>query len=309
MNLLLDPNAWSSSWGSHSTPPASWNGTSYVVEAPDGTEMSLLLHSLDELDSTAEIRGTGVTVNGESGAANLTLCDYDSYEVLDGPIEFMEGIPQDFQLNVPAGPARRVIVSFANSGYNGDYTITPLPSLQTLVANDDNATTPFQTAVIIDVLANDTIDGVAPVSIDDVVMEISQQPSSGTVTINPDGTHTYTPEPGFSGEVTYQYSIEFPEVCEGYFNLWCDWEVVHSFDGEVPGIDNLPPEFDSQAEFTVTGAGYSATYRRHDLDMNFPMISSTGTLPDPCNLSEADREVIITQGELSFCRLVRCNYG
>ena len=69
------------------------------------------------------------------------------------------------------------------------------------VAVDDAATTPFETAAIIDVLANDTDadSGPSPLAVDSVT-----QGTNGSVTNN-GGDVTYTPNAGFSGTDSFTY--------------------------------------------------------------------------------------------------------
>ncbi len=68
------------------------------------------------------------------------------------------------------------------------------------VANDDSASTPYQTAVAVPVLANDTdVDG-------DLLGVVSVgAASNGTVTIGPGGSVTYTPAAGYSGPDAFTY--------------------------------------------------------------------------------------------------------
>jgi len=62
-----------------------------------------------------------------------------------------------------------------------------------------------ETEVVIDVLDNDyDLDG------DDIFIEGITSPADGTVTLNDDGTVTYTPDPEFVGEDSFEY-----EVCDG----------------------------------------------------------------------------------------------
>ncbi|RMB56458.1 tandem-95 repeat protein, partial [Dokdonia sinensis] len=77
-----------------------------------------------------------------------------------------------------------------------DVTITATPD-----AEDDTATTDEDTPVDISVLDNDDL-GTEPTTITDVT-----DPANGTVTINGDGTVTYTPDPDFSGTDTFEYTI------------------------------------------------------------------------------------------------------
>jgi large repetitive protein len=80
------------------------------------------------------------------------------------------------------------------------------------VAVDDNRTTPEDTPVTIPVLGNDTdvdgetltvtqIDGQAVTPGDTVPV------ANGTATLNPDGTVTFTPDPGFNGVVDFTYTV------------------------------------------------------------------------------------------------------
>ncbi|WP_299686020.1 Ig-like domain-containing protein, partial [uncultured Dokdonia sp.] len=64
-------------------------------------------------------------------------------------------------------------------------TVTPVEDVM-----DDTATTPEDTPVDIDVLDNDTFNPNSDVEVTDVT-----NPANGTVTINADGTVTYTPDP------------------------------------------------------------------------------------------------------------------
>ena len=69
-------------------------------------------------------------------------------------------------------------------------------------ARDDSATTPFQTPVTINVLAND----VDPQG-DTFSITAHTNPSHGTVVQNNDGTFTYTPANGFTGSDSFTYTI------------------------------------------------------------------------------------------------------
>jgi uncharacterized repeat protein (TIGR01451 family) len=70
------------------------------------------------------------------------------------------------------------------------------------VAFDDTATTPMSTATTISVLGNDE-------DPNDDLLEVvaTSTPARGSVVINPDGTITYTPDPGFVGVDSFDYTI------------------------------------------------------------------------------------------------------
>lgn len=70
------------------------------------------------------------------------------------------------------------------------------------VAAYDSVTTAYQTAVKVSVLANDSDpDG------DTLSIQSFTQPSGGTVTANSDGTLTYSPNAGFVGSDTFNYTV------------------------------------------------------------------------------------------------------
>ena len=80
-----------------------------------------------------------------------------------------------------------------------DVTVTPVNDAP--VAVDDSATTAYNSSVVIPVLDNDTdVDG-------DLLTVISASSPDGDVTINPDGTLTFDPNPGFEGEATISYTV------------------------------------------------------------------------------------------------------
>ncbi len=72
-------------------------------------------------------------------------------------------------------------------------------------AQDDIASTDYETPVVVDILANDTdVDG-------DAVSLVGVPTSAdGTVEVNPDGTITFTPNAGFDGDATIDYEITDP---------------------------------------------------------------------------------------------------
>ena len=90
-------------------------------------------------------------------------------------------------------------------GFGGSDTatvnLTVTPVNDDPVAVDDAATTDFETAVVIPVLDNDTdVDG------DDLTVTAATSPN-GTVVINGDGTLTFTPDAGFEGPTTIDYTV------------------------------------------------------------------------------------------------------
>ncbi|MBM3186901.1 MAG: cadherin-like domain-containing protein, partial [Bacteroidetes bacterium] len=90
----------------------------------------------------------------------------------------------------------------------------PTSSNQQMTANDDASSTNQNTAVTINVLANDT-DPENNISVSTVT--IVQQAQNGIATANMDGTVTYTPNTGFFGGDNFNY-----QVCDGDSPATCD---------------------------------------------------------------------------------------
>jgi hypothetical protein len=84
--------------------------------------------------------------------------------------------------------------------------LDPLADDNAPVVNPDIATTKEGSPVTIDILSNDRAGNVGG-TIDPKSLEIAEQPENGTVTINPDGTVTYTPNEGFTGEDVFTYTV------------------------------------------------------------------------------------------------------
>jgi len=82
-----------------------------------------------------------------------------------------------------------------NVTVNADPVVPP-------VARNDSATTPYNTPVTIDVLANDSDPGGLPLTINSV-----GTPAHGAARVNTNGSITYTPQQNFSGSDSFAYSI------------------------------------------------------------------------------------------------------
>ena len=81
------------------------------------------------------------------------------------------------------------------------------------VADDDSASVDEDAGpVTVDVLANDSDvdDGLDPASVN-----VTSGPSDGTVSVNPDGSIDYTPDPDFSGSDSFTYEVcDFAGDCD-----------------------------------------------------------------------------------------------
>ncbi|MCT8338426.1 Ig-like domain-containing protein, partial [Flavobacteriaceae bacterium TK19130] len=115
-----------------------------------------------------------------------TVCDNGNPQACDTAIVYIEVVPQD-------GPENNAPI-----------------------ANADTNVTQVDEPVSGNVLPNDyDPDG------DPIAVTGNTDPSNGTVTVNPDGSYTYTPNPGFVGEDTFEYTI-----CDNGNPALCDTTVV-----------------------------------------------------------------------------------
>ncbi len=94
----------------------------------------------------------------------------------------------------------------ASDGNGGTDTATVTVTVAILnnppVAHDDSATTNEDTAVTIDVIANDSDPDSDPISVSSVT-----DAADGSVLDNGDGTITYTPDPNFNGSDAFTYTL------------------------------------------------------------------------------------------------------
>jgi gliding motility-associated-like protein len=108
-------------------------------------------------------------------------------------------------------------------------TLTEVQKLS--VANNDSYETNANKAIVNDVITNDVTTGQ---DLSKLKVDITMQPMNGRVTINSDGTVTYTPNPGFTGDDSYHYRLvdEF-----GYYSNVATVNIKVNFFGiRVPNL-------------------------------------------------------------------------
>ncbi|TOB11530.1 tandem-95 repeat protein, partial [Vibrio parahaemolyticus] len=86
-----------------------------------------------------------------------------------------------------------------------NFTVAPVADI---VA--DKATVVEDTSTIIKVLGNDTFEGTDKV----VSLDTNNGPANGTVSVNPDGSVTYTPNDNYVGKDTFTYIVTSGGVSE-----------------------------------------------------------------------------------------------
>ncbi|WP_121970207.1 Ig-like domain-containing protein [Leptolyngbya sp. BC1307] len=98
--------------------------------------------------------------------------------------------------------ARVDYIELIPQGGTGGTTTPPAPTNKAPVAGNDSATTQAGTPVAINVLSNDSDPDGDSLSISGV-----SSAANGTVSSNTNGTLTYTPKAGFSGNDSFSYSV------------------------------------------------------------------------------------------------------
>ena len=203
------------------TPVANYNGPdSFTYLANDGslnsnvTTVSLTVNAVNDAPETVT---DGVTVLEDATAtfdvrANDNDADGDSLTVLSvtNPVNGTVTINPDNTLlytpntNFAGTDVFTYVVSDGNGGQStGTVSIGVTPVNDSPTAADDTAVTDEDSALLINVLANDSdIDGDA-ISIHGVVLV-----QHGDVLINPDNTLTFIPEPNYFGPASFYYDLE-----------------------------------------------------------------------------------------------------
>ena len=176
---------------------ANGNGLNFIAPILADLEVqNLLIPSVDQLGSPIlnfiAPDNAIITVNGTNltgGQAVTGISDFIFYTIsgLAGDVDITATEPYFVSLTTEEGVrgSAGYFVGFPNS-----YAIR------------DRKTAPPATSVTLDLMNNDVFAG-----LDFSLNAICVQPKNGRVVINPDGTVTYEPNPGFLGVDTFQYNI------------------------------------------------------------------------------------------------------
>ena len=176
---------------------------------------NVLLNDFDPNDDTLSVSEFSVDTNGNGNARVFIPGDTASiFDVSGQPIGTLVILSNGDYTFTPAanysGPVPVIGYSAIDPEGNEDpstLTISVIPVNDAPVANPDTAQTPFETAVSIDVLANDTdIEGDALQVTDPELTD----PTQGTVTVNQEGGIDFTPATGVSGPVEISYTVTDP---------------------------------------------------------------------------------------------------
>jgi VCBS repeat-containing protein len=225
-----------------------------VADAFSGNEDTVLSGNVlaNDTDADAATTLSAILVSGPANAAAFTLN-------ADGSFTYTP----DANFNGADSFTYRPNDGVDDGGVT-TVTLTVAAVEDSPISAPDTATTAFETAVTIDVLANDVeVDG-QPLSI-----ILWSAPFSGTATVNPDNTITFTPGVGFSGDITFSYRA-FDGVGFG------DTTQVSVTVGASP---NRPPVADDVAFTIAEDAPFSANLFgfTNDPEFNQASIQVLGT--------------------------------
>ncbi|MCA0940874.1 tandem-95 repeat protein [Salipiger pacificus] len=152
----------------------------------------------------------------------------------------------------------------------GHVAITVYPVNDDPVAEDDYVTTGSNTPVTLDPTENDTdVDG------DDLTVTGVGDASNGTVTLNADGTVTYTPNEGHSGADSFTYTID-----DGHGGTDTGTVTVKTgIPTDPTGGENTPPDAVNDLYHTTgtSTATFDPTENDSDADGDTLTVTSLGT--------------------------------
>ncbi|WP_425053624.1 Ig-like domain-containing protein [Psychromarinibacter sp. S121] len=147
--------------------------------------------------------------------------------------------------NFTGSDSFEVTVTDGQGGFDtSTVTVDVTPENDPPVANDDGVSTTSGQPVLIDIFGNDTdIDG------DLLNLVDLTDPALGQVVVNANGTLTYTPNPGATGQDTFEYTIsdgEFTDTATVTVNIQSFPAPIYealgdmSFNGANSGVQQLP---------------------------------------------------------------------
>ena len=164
------------------------------------------------------------------------------------------------------------------------YTMEPLCLGNLVFATDDHKTTQRNVPVILDLAIND---GAYLCDLDPTTISILTQPAHGTLTLNGDGTYTYTPHFEYIGVDSFDYQIcaQAPVVaCDtatAYINIICNYVDGNNVVGGSVFLDYNINGLADPEDIGMAGISvdlFEDTNGNGVLDPGEPLLDSTLTL-------------------------------
>jgi hypothetical protein len=146
-----------------------------------------------------------------------------------------------------------------------------------IYAFNDNNLTPINTLVSGDVLTNDDINNGTGILV--VTTTPVQQPGSGTVTLQSNGTYTYTPSPNFTGVDSFIY-----RTCDQGNPAVCATATVYiKIINENDPVNNNPPIARGDNYSTIPATAVTGNVLLNDKDPDAGQTLTATKLSDPAN--------------------------
>ncbi|HHX8579002.1 TPA: tandem-95 repeat protein [Vibrio diabolicus] len=209
------------------TPAENFNGDAEITYIVTDGELT------DEAKVTVTVNAVNDTPVVESNIADQTLAeDFTPYTIVlntafsdvdnvDGELTFSVSGNSNIQVAIVNGIATFTptadwngseILTFTATDPSGEsvsqtvnFTVAPVADIEA-----DKATVVEDTPTIIKVLGNDTFEGDDKV----VSLDTNNGPANGTVSVNPDGSVTYTPNDNYHGTDSFTYFVTSGGVSE-----------------------------------------------------------------------------------------------
>ena len=204
------------------TPAANYNGPDgfdYTVSDGNATDTGHVSVTVNPVNDPPVADDETLTTAEDTASAPLDVLEGDT-DIDGGPLTVTSASPAAAHgtvscttggmctytpaANFHGSDSFTYTVSDGNGGTDtGTVSVTVTPVADNPIANDDALTTPAETAGNVNVLANDS-DGDGDTL---TVTTLTPTATSGTVACLATGMCTYTPNPGFSGSDSFDYSI------------------------------------------------------------------------------------------------------
>ena len=249
------------------TPAANFNGTdtiSYTIsDGQGGTSTASVAVTVTSVNDAPT--STPLPARSDADGSSVNLNVGTSFADVDGdPLTFSAaGLPAGLSINPGTGAITGTIDRSASQSNGGVYSVTVtatdpggLATTQTFtwtitnptpVAANDVATTAEDTPVTITVLANDSDPDADPLTV------TAASAGRGAVTINADGTLTYTPAANFNGSDTISYTISDGQGGTSTASVAVTVTAVN----DAPGSTPLPPRSDTDGSLVAFNVGRS----------------------------------------------------
>jgi large repetitive protein len=158
---------------------------------------------------------------------------------------------------------------------------------QAPVATDDNTSTPAGQTIVIAVKANDYDPQNGTIG----NPTLFGTPIGGTPTLNPDGTITFVPAPGFTGDAVFKYF-----VCDNGTPSLCDSATVTVNVYQNPNQGNVAPVAIDDTYPVLKDTPFSGTVATNDYDQNAGQVLSYAQITNPTQ----GTVTLLSNGQLSF---------